>query len=86
MVYKRKRKTGRHLASHSYVRAALRYGICLDVSDQLVIVEQIQDGRCDLIERQSKKQNDLACSLQWGHLGGRIRQTPEGHCDPTPTR
>jgi len=50
---RKKPKTYRDLARHAYVRAAQRYGICLDEHDHQLIVERIQAGQCELIERQS---------------------------------
>jgi hypothetical protein len=50
---KSKRKTARQLATHAYVRAAQRYGICLDENDQLEIVRTIQSGEGEFVERQS---------------------------------
>ena len=54
MVRPRGKKTARQLATHTFVRAAQRYKICLDKDEQERIVEAIQGGECELIERQSK--------------------------------
>ncbi len=52
-TWKTKPKTSADLERHAYVRAAQRYGICLDEKDHQRIVERIQEGQCELIERQS---------------------------------
>jgi hypothetical protein len=52
-MVRRKKKTPRDLARHACVRAAQRYGIYLDDDAHQRIVEQIQAGQCELIERQS---------------------------------
>lgn len=49
----RRKKTARQLSSHAYVRAAQRYQISLDEQQQTEIVETIQRGECEFIERQS---------------------------------
>lgn len=51
---KRKPKKAKNLKTHTYVRAAQRYGICLDDDQQGAIVEDIQNNKCQFIERQSR--------------------------------
>ena len=51
---KRKRKEAKHLKTHTYVRAAQRFGICLDEEKQSSIVADIQNGRGEFVERQSR--------------------------------
>jgi len=49
----RGKKTAKQLQTHAYVRAAQRYQISLDEQQQAEIVESIQCGECEFIERQS---------------------------------
>jgi len=82
---KSKNKTARQLASHSYVRAAQRYGICFDDVDQDIVVDKIQGGKCELIERQSRNRTIWRVQHKGVVLGVVYDKRLKSHRDPTST-
>lgn len=59
----RRKKTAKQLKTHAYIRAAQRYHISLDEQQQDEIVDAIQQGECEFIERQSNNRTLFKVTL-----------------------
>jgi len=69
MVRPKGKKSARQLATHAFVRAAQRYDVYLDEDEQTRIVEEIQSGECEFIERQSKTRTLWRVTVSGRELG-----------------